>query len=152
MPQDYVAVEDLTEQAFGQTAEAEIVRRVRKESALHPISLVAVRDQMIVGHVLFSKISLSETQTSGPLFGTRARLRPPRTPAARHCQCADSRGACEVQIIEMPRLFCSWQPRLLSAFRFPKCIPGGLLVQQRRGQPRVSGHFLGQRGFASAAK
>ena len=69
IPQDYSAVEHLTEQAFGHTAEAEIVRRVRKESALHPISLVAMRDQMIVGHVLFSKISLSETQASDLLFG-----------------------------------------------------------------------------------
>ena len=69
MPQDYAAVEHLTEQAFGQTAEAEVVRRVRKESALHPISLVAVRDQTIIGHVLFSKITLSETKVSGLLLG-----------------------------------------------------------------------------------
>ena len=69
MPQDYAAVEDLTEQAFGQTAEAEVVRRVRQQSDLHPLSLVAVRDQMIIGHVLFSKITLTGTKTSGLLFG-----------------------------------------------------------------------------------
>ena len=69
MPQDYAAVEDLTEQAFGQTAEAEVVRRVRQQSDLHPLSLVAVRDQAIIGHVLFSKITLTGTKTSGLLFG-----------------------------------------------------------------------------------
>ena len=69
MPQDFAAVEDLTTQAFDQTAEAEIVRRVRKESVLHPLSLVAIRDQTIIGHVLFSKITLSETKVSGLLLG-----------------------------------------------------------------------------------
>ena len=69
MPQDYAAVEELTEQAFGQTAEAEVVRRVRQQSDLHPISLVAVQDHTIIGHVLFSKISLAATKTSGLLFG-----------------------------------------------------------------------------------
>ena len=69
MPQDYAAVEHLTEQAFGQTAESEVVRRVRQQSDLHPLSLVAVRDQAIIGHVLFSKITLTGTKTSGLLFG-----------------------------------------------------------------------------------
>ena len=69
MPQDYVAVEDLTEQAFGQTAEAEVVRRVRQQSDLHPLSLVAVQNHTIIGHVLFSKVSLVEAKTSGLSFG-----------------------------------------------------------------------------------
>ena len=69
MPQDYAAVEHLTEQAFGQTSEAEVVRRVRQQSNLHPLSLVAVRNQMIIGHVLSSKIFLAGTKTSGLLLG-----------------------------------------------------------------------------------
>ena len=69
MPKDYAAVEDLTEQAFGQTGEAEVVRRIRQQSDLHPLSLVAVRNQTIIGHALFSKISLTGTKTSGLLFG-----------------------------------------------------------------------------------
>jgi len=69
MPQDYVAVEHLTEQAFGQTAEAEVVRRVRQQSDLHPLSLVAIRDQTIIGHVLFSKISIAGAKKSDLLFG-----------------------------------------------------------------------------------
>ena len=69
MPQDYAAVEHLTEQAFGQTSEAEVVRRVRQQSALHPLSLVAVRNQTIIGHVLFSKIVLAGTKSSGLLLG-----------------------------------------------------------------------------------
>ena len=69
MPQDYVAVEHLTEEAFGQTAEAEVVRRIRQQSVLHPLSLVAVRNQTIIGHVLFSKITLAGAKTSGLLFG-----------------------------------------------------------------------------------
>jgi putative acetyltransferase len=69
MPQDYATVEDLTEQAFGQTAEAEVVRRIRHQSDLHPLSLVAVQDQTIIGHVLCSKITLTGAKTSDPLFG-----------------------------------------------------------------------------------
>ena len=145
MPQDYVAVEDLTEQAFGQTAEAEVVRRVRQQSDLHPLSLVAVRNQTIIGHVLFSKSFPCRGKKVWPLVWTRARFRPSGTPAARHWQCADSRGAFDVRIVRKPRLFCPWEPHLLSAVWFSKCIPSGLLVQKRRRQARVSGHFLEQR-------
>ena len=66
---DYPTVEHLTELAFGQAAEAEVVRRVRRENVLNPISLVAVRNQTIVGHTLFSKISISGTKASDLLFG-----------------------------------------------------------------------------------
>jgi predicted N-acetyltransferase YhbS len=45
------------------------VRQVRKKSALHPISLVAIRDQTIIGHALFSKLSLVGTKSTGLLFG-----------------------------------------------------------------------------------
>ena len=64
-----MAVENLTKQAFGQTAEAEVVQKVRNKSAFHPISLVAERDQAIIGHVLFSKVFLAREKTSELLFG-----------------------------------------------------------------------------------
>ena len=64
-----MAVENLTKQAFGQTAEAEVMQRVRNESAFHPISLIAERDQTIIGHLLFSKVLLAGVETSELLFG-----------------------------------------------------------------------------------
>jgi putative acetyltransferase len=48
--------------AFGQSAEAEIVRRVRKDASVESISLVAERNTVIVGHVLFSKVSIASSE------------------------------------------------------------------------------------------
>ena len=66
---DYPSVEHLIELAFGQATESEVVRRVRGENIFNPISLVAVWDQTIVGHVLFSKISIAGAKKSDLLFG-----------------------------------------------------------------------------------
>ena len=66
---EYSDVEQLTELAFGHAAEAKLVRTVREKNLLNPISLIAVWDTTIIGHVLFSKISISGTNESDLLFG-----------------------------------------------------------------------------------
>ena len=62
LPQDYQEVHAVHKEAFGQEDEAFLVERIR-ESANHQteLSLVAIEDSRIVGHILFSIISIEGT-------------------------------------------------------------------------------------------
>jgi putative acetyltransferase len=57
MASDVPAVRHLNEEAFGQSVEANIVDKLRV-SCDRLVSLVAVRDDRIVGHILFSPVVL----------------------------------------------------------------------------------------------
>jgi len=54
-PRDIRAIRHVNEQAFDQENEANIIEKLRKRGAL-TISLVAVRDDQIVGHIAFSPV------------------------------------------------------------------------------------------------
>lgn len=54
-PGDIKAIRHVNEQAFGQENESAIIERLRKRGVL-TISLVAVRDGEIVGHIAFSPV------------------------------------------------------------------------------------------------
>jgi putative acetyltransferase len=54
-PQDVDSIRYVNDQAFGQTEEGAIVDRLRKRNAL-TISLVATRDDKVVGHIAFSPV------------------------------------------------------------------------------------------------
>jgi putative acetyltransferase len=56
---DLAAIHALNERAFGQSEEANIVDRLRK-SCEDVLSLVATTDDMIVGHSLFSPVTIEE--------------------------------------------------------------------------------------------
>jgi putative acetyltransferase len=51
--EDYEAVREINEKAFGQVEEGRIVDRIR-EACKDIISLVAVEDEKVVGHIFFS--------------------------------------------------------------------------------------------------
>jgi len=55
METDSPAIRRLNEEAFGQPAEADIVDRL-SSSCAHLLSLVAVLEERIVGHILFSPV------------------------------------------------------------------------------------------------
>jgi putative acetyltransferase len=56
-PEDYAAIYELNRAAFGQEAESILVEKIRRSPDFIPeLSLVAVHDRRIVGHVLFSRI------------------------------------------------------------------------------------------------
>jgi putative acetyltransferase len=61
---DYPAVRSVLEAAFGQTNEADLVDALR-EVASPQISLVAVMDDRIVGHIFFSPVSV---ESAGDIF------------------------------------------------------------------------------------
>ena len=55
-PLDADAVREINDQAFGSPVEGQIVERLRSEP--DSISLVATKDDRVVGHILFTAISL----------------------------------------------------------------------------------------------
>jgi len=68
-PADHEAVFRVTEFAFGQPAEANLVEALRGSPAFIPeLSLVAVEGERIVGHILFTRVTLrSDTTTPAAL-------------------------------------------------------------------------------------
>ncbi len=54
---DHAAVDEVNRLAFGRDAEAQLVAKLREADGRdQPLSLVAVRDDQVVGHILFSPI------------------------------------------------------------------------------------------------
>lgn len=62
-PRDLDAIRRVNEQAFGQKAEADIVEKLRGRSAL-TISLVAVRENEVEGHIAFSPVAVESEGSS----------------------------------------------------------------------------------------
>lgn len=59
IPQDHEAVYNIHKLAFKQANEANLVNALRKSTAFIPaLSLVAISDQAISGHILFTKIRI----------------------------------------------------------------------------------------------
>ena len=68
-PGDYLAIADILLQAFGQDAEALLVERIRQSDRYIPeLALVAEKEGVVVGHILFSYIDLVGTETL-PVLG-----------------------------------------------------------------------------------
>jgi putative acetyltransferase len=56
-PQDYPAVYEVNQSAFGRHAEADLVEELRK-AAQPTLSLVAEQDGQVVGHIFFSPVTV----------------------------------------------------------------------------------------------
>lgn len=66
-PADHPEVHSLLTAAFGQRDEADLVDRIRRAPGYVPnLSLIAELDQHIVGHILFSPITIESSATSTP--------------------------------------------------------------------------------------
>ncbi|MDQ3753637.1 MAG: N-acetyltransferase [Acidobacteriota bacterium] len=66
-PEDYAAVYRVNTLAFGSESEAALVDKLR---AVYPhISLVAVRDNQVVGHIFFSPVSVESEDTNFTALG-----------------------------------------------------------------------------------
>lgn len=65
LPADYDAVRKIHTQAFGRPEEARLVDALRATPGLAPIiSLVVSREELIVGHILFSPIRIGRPPTA----------------------------------------------------------------------------------------
>jgi putative acetyltransferase len=62
---DIPAIHQLNEKAFGGSDEAEIIASLRKRNKIS-LSLVAVEDDHIVGHILFSPVVIQSDNSSFP--------------------------------------------------------------------------------------
>ena len=105
-PADGAAIAVLVEAAFGGPAEARLVGALRMAGAL-TLSLIAVRDGEIVGHVALSPVAVAEQDGGGrwlglaPLAVAPARQRQGigRSLARRSLEFAQARGAAAVFVL-----------------------------------------------------
>jgi putative acetyltransferase len=67
-PEDILAIREVHELAFGRPAEADIVD-VLRASGKATLSLVAVEDDRIVGHILFSPVTIDAGDRTFPAVG-----------------------------------------------------------------------------------
>jgi putative acetyltransferase len=68
-PADYPAISELNRRAFEGEAEPRLVEALRRTDGFIPgLSLVAVQDELIVGHILFSVVHLWDGGQSTPLL------------------------------------------------------------------------------------
>ncbi len=59
VPADHEAVHEINKNAFGRDEEADLVNRLRSsESFVSDLSLVAISENVVVGHILFTKIRI----------------------------------------------------------------------------------------------
>ncbi len=65
--EDYGAIAEVNRLAFGQENEARLVEAIRNAPGFNPkLSLVAIRNDRVVGHILFSPIVIESGQVSHP--------------------------------------------------------------------------------------
>ncbi len=67
-PEDAHAIRLVQEEAFGQSNEADLVDALRNRGAL-TLSLVALRENEVVGHILFSPVTIESTGSSFNAIG-----------------------------------------------------------------------------------
>ena len=63
MPEDRASIHYVNREAFGRIQEADLVDKLRKRGVL-AISLVAVSDTAIVGHIAFSPVEIASEESS----------------------------------------------------------------------------------------
>ncbi|MFH1383838.1 MAG: N-acetyltransferase [Candidatus Omnitrophota bacterium] len=66
--EDIPVIRQIHEAAFGRSAEADLVDTLRKENA-HVLSIVAVVDGAVVGHILFTPVTVEATGSSQEILG-----------------------------------------------------------------------------------
>jgi putative acetyltransferase len=67
-PEDIAGIRRVNETAFGETAEADLVDKLREAGVL-TVSLVALQDGEIVGHIAFSPAKIESNETSVEAIG-----------------------------------------------------------------------------------
>lgn len=68
LPEDFSTVFEINQRAFGRPEEAQLVEELRRVA--HPqISLVAVRDEQVVGHIFFSPVTIEGQHSSVQALG-----------------------------------------------------------------------------------
>ncbi len=83
VPADIPAIYEVNLQAFGQDGEARLVRALRHDGDyIHGLSLVAVHEDKIIGHILFVPVSIESDEAHVPAIA----LAPLSVCSAYQCQ------------------------------------------------------------------
>lgn len=74
---DYAEVHEVNKLAFGQENEARLVENIRQSANFNPeLSLVAIKDDKVVGHILFSEIIIQSQSDVSALALAPLAVRP----------------------------------------------------------------------------
>ena len=65
--EDYIVISEVNRLAFGRENEARLVKTIRQSANFNPkLSLVAIKDKKVVGHILFSPITIQSQNGNIP--------------------------------------------------------------------------------------
>ena len=67
-PEDSAAIRDVNEEAFGSSSEADLVEKLRSRQA-YTLSLVATDGDKVIGHILFSPVTVESGNTGFGALG-----------------------------------------------------------------------------------
>ena len=67
-PEDSAAIRSVNEEAFGSSVEADLVEKLRSRQA-YTLSLVATDGDKVIGHILFSPVTIESRDTSFGALG-----------------------------------------------------------------------------------
>ena len=68
-PEDYDAIYEINKQAFNGEVEAKLIDTIRdSNNFVSDLSLVALKDNKIVGHILFSQAKIKNKETEKPIL------------------------------------------------------------------------------------
>jgi len=67
-PEDSAAIRSVNEEAFGSSVEADLVEKLRSRQA-YTLSLVATDEDKVIGHILFSPVTIESRDTSFGALG-----------------------------------------------------------------------------------
>lgn len=115
-PEDAPAIRHVNEEAFGQKEEAEIVDKLRGRGVL-TISLVAVQDGEIVGHIAFSPVRIESEHSSFEAIAPAPDVGSPVVSAPRNWLATSPYRARRMPPTWSQDSGVPWSPKLLPAFR-----------------------------------
>ena len=91
-PKDLAAIRNVNEAAFGSSSEADLVEKLRSRQA-YTLSLVAADGDKVIGHILFSPVTIESGNTNFGALGAWSDGHPARLPEKRSRLTVGSCGA-----------------------------------------------------------
>lgn len=124
-PADRGLVDEIQTAAFGRADEAELVRRLR-DAPIRKLSLVAERDETVVGHVFFSPIEIEGAEAAPPSAGLAPLAVSPDEQGRGAGSALVRAGLRECLEVGWQAVFLLGDPAYYSRFGFELAAPRGL--------------------------
>jgi putative acetyltransferase len=115
--EDYTAIHEINVLAFGRENEARLVENLRNSPDFtQGLSLVAIKDKMVVGHILFSRIAIETKTGSFPALSLAPMAVHPEFQKQGIGSKLVQQGIGTLPKTGAPTYCRGWPPRLLPSF------------------------------------